>query len=214
MLSLALHPRDIGSLLIGYSEGACIYSFQQGKVVKHFQYELPPGARGGDLDAVSSRGPRYPKLTHAIWHPTGTFILTAHEDTSLVFWDPKDGRKIHARTLQETGIDHPDMSPATIGSSRGIYTVKEPIFRIAWCAKEDPNQTGILVAGGLPSASPEKGLTFFELGHTPNYATTSWQLLGEYFEKPKKQHILPTPSSSAGKHSTLVPNVQRKIPLS
>src|SRR6201996_8322211 len=87
IVSMQFHPKDIGSLLIGYSEGAVIYSFKQNKPLKFFHYELPQGAPGGDQDPRTAHQSRAPKLTHAIWHPTGTFVLTAHEDTSLVFWD-------------------------------------------------------------------------------------------------------------------------------
>ena len=71
ILSLAFHPRDIGSLLIAYAEGAVVFSFQQNKPVKFFQYQLPAGAPGGDSDPVSASRARAPRLTQAVWHPTG-----------------------------------------------------------------------------------------------------------------------------------------------
>lgn len=43
---MQFHPRDIGTLLIGYPEGAVIYSFSQNKPLKFFQYEVPRGAPG------------------------------------------------------------------------------------------------------------------------------------------------------------------------
>lgn len=97
---MQFHPRDIGTLLIGYPEGAVIYSFSQNKPLKFFQYEVPRGAPGGDPDVASPREMRRPRLTHAIWHPTGTFILTAHDDSSLVsgiremavLWKPGQSR--------------------------------------------------------------------------------------------------------------------------
>ena len=192
VVSLVFHPRDIGSLLIGYPEGAVIFSFQQNKPTTFFRYELPVGALGGDADPASASRARVPPLTHAVWHPTGTFILTAHEDSSLVFWDPKDGRKILARTLQASGVD-------IVANVRGLQArsptvaVKEPIFGVAWCSKENPDDTGLLVAGGCPTNVSDKGLTFLDLGPTPNYATSSWQLLTEHLQKPKKQSTLPTP---------------------
>jgi len=208
VVSLAFHPRDIGSLLIGYSEGAVIFSFQQDKPTKYFRYEVPAGAPGGDADPASASRARVTPLTQAVWHPTGTFILTAHEDSSLVVWDTKDGRKLLARTLQATGVDMVG-NAAGLHSRSPTFAVKEPIFRIAWCSKENPDDTGLLIAGGAPTNIPDKGLTFFDLGPTPNYATSSWQVLADHFEKPKKQSTLLTPPFAEVVDFCLIP---RKSP--
>ncbi|KAF2459377.1 lethal giant larvae like, C-terminal-domain-containing protein [Lineolata rhizophorae] len=205
VVTLQFHPRDIGSLLIGYMEGACIYSFKQNKAVKFFHYELPRGAPGGDSDPASMSMARSPKLTQAVWHPTGTFILTGHEDSSLVFWDPKDGRIVMARTLADTNVDRPEAGNATPGGTHGTFALKEPIFSIAWCANVDPDDTAILVAGGAPTTMPTKGLTLFELGRTPNYATSSWQVLSSHFESPRRQRILPTPPNAEVIDFCLIP---------
>ena len=196
MISLAFHPRDIGTLLVGYADGAVIFSFQQNAPIKFFHYEIPPGAPGGDLEATSANIARHPRLTQALWHPTGTFILTVHEDSSLVFWDAKDGRKVHARTVQATDVDRPGAASSVSKRNAGSFGVAEPLFRVAWCCKENPDDTGILIAGGKPSTDPAKGLTFLDLGPTPNYATSSWQILSDYFSKPKREHLLPTPPNA------------------
>ena len=209
ILSLAFHPRDIGSLLIGYAEGAVIFSFQQNKPMKFFRYDVPAGAAGGDSDPVSARRARSPRLTQAVWHPTGTFILTGHDDSSLVIWDPKDGRKILARTLQTTNVDVPGASQGSADPRAGAFAMKEPLFRIAWCAKDNPDDTGLLIAGGAPTTALAKGLSFMDLGLTPNYATSSWQVLSDHFEKPKRQHLLPTPPGAEVVDFCLIP---RKSP--
>lgn len=205
VISLSFHPRDIGTLLIGYSEGAVIYSFKQNKVTKFFQYEVPRGAPGGDLDPASSNVIRHPRLTQAVWHPTGTFVLTGHEDGSLVFWDAfgKDSRILMARTLTEVNVDKP--GAATINPAAGNISAREPFFRIAWCANQDPDDTAILVSGGSPSNSPMKGLALFELGRTPIYSTSSWQILSGHFENPKRQRILPTPPNASVVDFCLIP---------
>ena len=193
VVSLALHPRDIGTLLIGYSDGAALYSFKQGKATRFLAYELPIGAPGGYPDPSSASKVRYPKVVQAVWHPTGTFILTGHDDESLVIWDTKTGRIIHARTLQNTDVDKPGAGSRSPGSTPGTFSLKAPLTRIAWCCKQDPDNTGILVAGGAPTNIPERGLTFFELGRTPVYQTSSWQVLSDHFAKPQRQSTLPTP---------------------
>ncbi|KAI9731444.1 MAG: hypothetical protein M1818_007834 [Claussenomyces sp. TS43310] len=204
IVSMQLHPRDIGKLLIGYSEGAVIYSFKHNATVKSFRYEVPVGAPGGSADPLANNEVRTPRLVQALWHPTGTFIVTAHEDESLVFWDPRDGRVVMARTLQDIKVDQPGMQLNRFGNTPGTLSVKAPYARIAWCAKENPDDTALLVAGGLPIAMPESGLTFLELGPTPVYATSSWQVLTNHFEG-KRQHVLQTPRGAEVVDFCLIP---------
>lgn len=205
VITLAFHPRDIGTFLIGYGEGAVLYSFKSDKPLKFFRYEIPPGAQGGDSDPTANNISRFPRLTQAIWHPTGTFVLTGHEDSSLVIWDAKDGRKILVRTIQNANLSASVKGAETLGSTRGTFALKCPLFRIAWCCKENPDDTGILIAGGTPTTSLEKGLTFIDLGQTPVYATSSWQILSQHFEKPKRQHTLPTPPNAEVVDFCLIP---------
>jgi len=206
VVTLQLHPRDIGTLLIGYNHGACIYSFKLAKSLKFFQYELPPGAPGGESDPTLANLPRRPKLTQAVWHPTGTFILTGHEDGSIVFWDTmKDGRMLMARTLTDTSVATPGAGAGPLGQTAGTMAVKEPLFRISWCANLNPEDTAVLIAGGQSTQSPTKGLTLFEMGRTPIYATSSWDVLKRYFESPKRQRILPTPPGAEVVDFCLIP---------
>lgn len=192
IVSLELHPRDIGSLLIGYSEGAVIYSFKQNKPTQYFHYKLPRGAPGGDADPSSMQlDHRIPKLTHATWHPDGTYMITGHEDSSLVVWDVKEGRLLLARTLSDTHIDQP--GAATASRDAGSFHPKQPITKIAWCCKQNPSDTGLLIAGGSAAFQPTTGLTFIELGLSPVYMTTPWPQQSEHFAAPKRQHLLPTP---------------------
>ncbi|KAH8174740.1 hypothetical protein LIA77_06159 [Sarocladium implicatum] len=171
MVGMALHPRDVGKLLIAYTHGAVVYSFKHNKPVQFYEYHVPAGAPGGN--GAGADMARRPRLTHALWHPTGTMILTAHEDGSLVFWDPKEAKVIMARTLTDTHVDHPG------GDGTGT-SFKEPYSRISWCCKENPEDSGLLVAGGQPADAPAQSLTFIELGITPTYATSSWQILAKY----------------------------------
>lgn len=205
VVTLSFHPRDIGTLLIGYNAGAVIYSFKQNKATKFFEYVLPKGAPGGDSDPSSMFKERAPPLTQAVWHPTGTFLLTGHEDTSIVIWDLKDGRIVQARTLQDTNVNKPGPGSLSPGATPGTFSIKSPIFRIAWCAKQDPDDTGILIAGGAPSTLATKSLTFFELGRTPVYNTSSWQVLSDHFENPKRQRILPCPPGTEVVDLCLIP---------
>ena len=174
-----------------------------------YNYELPRGAPGGD--GMKMMDVRHPRLTHAIWHPTGTFVLTAYDDSSLVFWDVnRDGRIIAARTVQEidvnvpgSGKGGPAKSPTT-PLSPGI-SIKEPYSHIAWCSKENPDDTGLLVSGGSPTTNPANGLTFIELGPTPVYQTSSWDALANHFRSPRRTHVLPTPPNAQITNFCLIP---------
>lgn len=185
LITMSLHPRDVGKLLIGYSHGAVIYSFKHNKAVQFFQYTVPPGAPGGN--GVGATTPRRPRLTHAVWHPSGTFVLTAHDDGSLVFWDPREEKVVLARTLTEMNIDQPSSShaPALI----------EPYTNIVWCCKQNCDDSGILISGGQTADTSPKSLTFIELGLTPVYATSSWQVLSDYF-RGKRQINLDLPGGA------------------
>ena len=204
IVSLQFHPKDIGSLLIGYAEGAAIYSFKQNKALKFFVYEVPRGAPGGDAQSSRINDTRRPSLTHAIWHPTGTFILTAHEDSSLVFWDPRDGRVLEARTVQDTGVNQPGRAVSTSSGSERV-TSPQPYFHLSWCSKENPDDTGILIAGGSTKSNPTRGLTFMDLGATPQYQTSTWDVLGRHFRDPKRLHVLPTPPNAEVLDCLLIP---------
>ncbi|KAI1435860.1 lethal giant larvae like, C-terminal-domain-containing protein [Xylaria sp. CBS 124048] len=196
LVSLQLHPRDVGKLLIGYSHGAVIYSFKQNQPTRFFEYQLPVGAPGGSHQGVDTL--RKPKLTHALWHPTGTFVLTAYDDASLVFWDTsKDGRLVMARTLYDVNIDRPGPRPEK-------SKPKHPYLKIAWCCKRNPEDSGLLIGGGQTLDSPPSGLTFVELGITPNYATSSWEIIGEYL-KGKKNSVLETPVGTEVANFFLIP---------
>ncbi|KAL2023730.1 hypothetical protein VTK56DRAFT_1444 [Thermocarpiscus australiensis] len=196
LVAMQLHPRDIGKLLIGYTHGAVVYSFKLNEVVKVFEYRLPPGAPGGNGAGVGTL--RTPRLTHAAWHPTGTFVLTAHEDGSLVFWDPKDGRIVAARSLYQTRVNEPSAKPP------GRPTPLAPFVRISWCCKQNPDDTALLVAGGHAVDEPQKGLTFLELGPTPTYATASWEVLSKHFEG-KRRLTLQTPAGADVVDYCLIP---------
>ncbi|KAJ5561791.1 hypothetical protein N7535_003749 [Penicillium sp. DV-2018c] len=201
VVSLEFSPRDIGKILVGYPEGAVTFTFKQNIAQKYFIYDIPPGAPGGD--SLLAHDVRRPKLTNAIWHPNGIFILTVHEDSSLVLWDTKDGRKLHARTVQTPNVDQPGAGRP--GSPIEAAGPKEPITKVVWCAKDNPDDTGLLVAGGRPVNDQTKGLVFLDMGSTPNYQTSSWQVLSNYFERPRRHLNLSVPPGAKVVDFCLIP---------
>ncbi|CEL08030.1 Putative SNARE-dependent exocytosis protein [Aspergillus calidoustus] len=191
VVSLAFSPRDIGKVLIGYPDGAVVFSFKQNLAQKYFEYEVPPAALGGN-GAVPSRDLRKPRLTRALWHPNGIFVLTIHDDNSLVFWDSKDGRKLLARSIFTPNIDQPGVLPVPAASDSPAGP-KEPIADIAWCVKANGDDSGLLIAGGKAKDEPNRNLIFMDFGPTPNYQTSSWAVISAYLEKPKRHAELPIP---------------------
>ena len=195
LVDVAFHPRDIGKVLISYTHGAVVYSVKQARPQLFLEYFVPRGAPGGKGHAVETD--RCPRLTQARWHPSGTFVLTAHDDGSLVFWDAREGKMLMARTLSDLHVDQPAQGePAT--------RFVTPFSRVSWCCKENPDDTGLLIAGGQSSDDPQNGLTFIELGPTPIYATSSWQALSDHFAG-RRQITLPLPPGVQVDEFQLVP---------
>lgn len=179
-----------------------MFTFKQNLAQKYFEYEVPPGALGGNSD-VTFHELRKPKLTRALWHPNGIFALTIHDDNSLVFWDTKDGRKILARTIQANNVDQPGgTQPVSPGVSLGS---NGSITKAAWCVKENGEDSGLLIAGGRSVTELSKGLTFLDFGPSPNYQTSTWPMITNYFESPRQQTNLPTPPGAELLDFCLIP---------
>lgn len=194
VVSLALHPRDVGTLLIGYLEGAVVFSLKQMKALNFLQFELPPGAPGADTERGIINTLRKPRVVEALWHPTGTFICTTHDDSCLVIWDPKDGRVVQSRSVQDSYVHIPGTPAASdIFGGGDTISIRQPLFKVAWCSTANPDETSILIAGGNSSTVPGKGMTLLGLGLTPNMLTSSVQILSDYFASPKQLRFLPTP---------------------
>jgi syntaxin-binding protein 5 len=190
IIAMALHPKDIGYLLVAYSVGAALFSFKENKAVKYFELEIPANAIGGDTDpSVTSRA-RRPRLTHLAWHPNGTYILTAHEDGCLAFWDAKtEASPVHVRTVDATHVNIPR---GTYTHPSDTYTIRDPIVQVAWCSATDPDDTSLVVIGGHLSNLHQKGLTYFDFGPSPT--TLVGDYMANYFASPRKQRLLPTSS--------------------
>lgn len=196
IVSLALHPKDVGTLLIAYSEGAVVYSFKQNAVLHFLEFRIPPGAPGADTELAAIRTLRRPHIVSAVWHPTATFVCTTHEDGVMAIWNPKDGSLVQARTLDEANVHLPGNLPGalTTGSTVEGLSIRQPIARIMWCSASNPDDTSLLIAGGNPMTMPSKGLTHIDLGPTPNTLTSSLQAVAEHFASPRRQRILPMPA--------------------
>ncbi|CCU74158.1 SNARE-dependent exocytosis protein (Sro7) [Blumeria hordei DH14] len=196
IVSMQLHPRNIDQLLIGYSEGAVLYSFKQNEAIKYFGNILPKN----QADRLSSSTGGTISLTHVFWHPTGTFIGTAYGDSSIRFWDPKDGRLIREKKLSD-----PTFKTSVEKRHEPPNLPEEHFVKISWCCKDNPEDTMLLISGGLLRGNLRNGLTIIEFGTTPVYATSTWQILSDFFEG-KREVQLPTPTRADVIDYCLIPS--------
>ncbi|TGJ71006.1 hypothetical protein EYR41_003011 [Orbilia oligospora] len=196
VVSIAMHPRDLGTLLISYLEGALLFSLKQNKATFTMKFELKPGAPGSDLDAATIKTLRKPKLSNAIFNPSGTTVLTTYEDGCIAFWSTTDGRLLTARTLQDFDVHLPAPIMAGFGGGPALgaaFTLREPFHKVAWCCSNNIDDTCLLVSGGNNVGMAAKGLTLIEFGVAPNNITSSWKQITEHLGNPKRQRFLPVP---------------------
>ncbi|BFZ59097.1 Lethal(2) giant larvae sro7 [Saitoella coloradoensis] len=198
VVAIQMHPRDIGLLLVGYPDGAALFSFKEQKAIRFWELEIPPGAPGGDTDPSMIQTLRRPCLTSMSWHPSGVHLVTAHEDGCMAFWDAKaEGGPLQTRTLTETEVDIPGHHALQLPHT-GTFSVREPIFRMSWCSLGTPEETELVVAGGLFSGTAAPGLTLLDFGPLPGGFTKAPtpQQFTEYYSMPRRTKILPTMSSA------------------
>ena len=98
-----------------------------------------------------------------------------------------------------------DPLPRCSGPQQAQCRSKNPYTAWHGVVKKNPEDTGVLVCGGASMTRSPRGLTFLDLGSTPVYATSTWQILSDYLEKPKKQHTLPTPPNTEVVDFCLIP---------
>ncbi|OLL26054.1 Lethal(2) giant larvae SRO7 [Neolecta irregularis DAH-3] len=167
LLSIALNPKDLSFLLLGYGiEGAVLYSFKEDKAVRF--YDMPANAG----------------LTQLTWNPNGTHFCVACDDGSLVFYDIKSERPICSRYLKDPSQ-----------STEDPFVHREPIFRITWACREDPNDTFILVAGGANPETSMKGLHLIDYGPMPSSLTASANTIRDFYLFPKRFQLLAAAAS-------------------
>ncbi|KAK6344206.1 hypothetical protein TWF696_007848 [Orbilia brochopaga] len=206
IVSLAVHPKDLGTILIGYLEGAMIYSIKQSQVTATFLFELKPGAIGADTDPNRIKTSRKPMLSNALFNPAGNTILTTYEDGCMAFWNASDGRFLTARTLQSGDVHLPGPPMSSFSRpSGGMSSMREPFFRIAWCCTSNTDDTSLVIAGGNSIGESVKGLTVMEFGNAPNTLTSSWKQITEHFASPKRLRFLPVPQHADVVDFCLIP---------
>jgi hypothetical protein len=179
-----VHPRDLGMLLIGYPDGAALYSFKIGACKAYFEMTV-------SADGLTPE--TRPKLTCSTFSPDGTFILNGYSDGALAFFNVVEPEvPVQIRSLSETDLNLTRRDYARQDAAL------DPIFDLAWCCRADASDSFLLVAGG--SSAEMRGLCLFDLGPLPARAAD----YSSYFATPKRQKVIPIDSREV---------VQRVLPI-
>lgn len=162
VVSIQMHPTNLGILLIGYPDGAVLYSVKQGVVKSYFE--------------INAFRPR-PHLKCATFSPDGQVVLTGYDNGLFAFFDLRDpDLPVQLRTLGEVDVT----------SSLRSLDLPDPIHDVLWaCRENDPSDTFLLIAGGSPDGL--KGVTLLDYGKLPA-RPTDWS---RYFATPARQRIFP-----------------------
>ncbi|RCK57682.1 Lethal(2) giant larvae SRO77 [Candida viswanathii] len=193
VVSIEWHPRDIGTLLVGYNQSAIVYSLVSGEIKSVLVYQLSKEHRAFELASHVSHGGKkkmfgssklvIPKLKEAHFHPNGLHAVTVHEDNSIVFWDIASGTILEARNVFDVHIHQP-------GTPLPIPEVFHPIETVRWVCGEDPENTKLLISGGDPNAT--NCIHVLDFGYTLKYSITSNERQGEFYAQPQSgQRIIP-----------------------
>lgn len=185
VVSIQWNPRDIGTVLIAYSNCAIVYSLATNEIRLSFRYEVPKGAPGGN-NLINSTI-RYPRVLQALYHPNSLGVLTTHEDGSLVFWDSLTGEQLHARSLFDIDVNVPQGFAPTVEGA-----VNTEFLKVAWLCEDNPDITSLVIAGGDgPSHEGIHNLSVINFGVAPKYSITSYEKMGRHYAEPKQQRFLP-----------------------
>ncbi len=198
VISIAWHPRDIGTILIAYEKLAVVYSIAIGQAGTVLRYEVPEHAPGGEFSNESRESTRCPTFNSAVWHPEGNHVLTAHQDGTLVFWDAKDSKLLQARTLSNINVNIPiekdtsDTINVIEDSPKVTPAIKQKtILKVALNCGIDPSNTSLLVLSKDITFEGRYSLAMLYFGPTPNVLTTSYDQMGLHYANPKFQKVLP-----------------------
>ncbi|TID25530.1 hypothetical protein CANINC_002920 [Pichia inconspicua] len=194
VVSLSLHPRDMGTLLISYPKLTVVYNLIANSVMQSLLYGLPKTAAGGEnaLYEYDPEGIYYPSVLHNLWHPNGLHCLTVYDDNSIVFWDAKTGTKILARTLFDVDVDSPTGKVQHVSKNR-MTKIKE----IKWLCESDPEKTSLLILGGDGYfVDGYHQLVRMNFGKMISYSLSSYRQMAKYYAQPKEQRIFAIHSES------------------
>lgn len=166
--SVVLHPRNPSMLLIVYRKISCVFDIIESKIV----FQMPYNS----------------EIQQGTWHPSGSHIVTLHDDESLVFWDGQTGRFLSSRP----GISL--FKPASLPNEDSILfdATKKRFSKslIIWACAKEPESTFLVTA-------LETTVRVIHFGMTPRVAISTYDSMGKFFCGGTTFHIeLPEPVKS------------------
>ncbi|KTW31251.1 uncharacterized protein T551_01323 [Pneumocystis jirovecii RU7] len=187
VICIRIHPRDVGTLLIGYPDGAVLYSIKKNAPVFFFELEIPQ--RIYETNSVGKVVVSRPKLTSFSWAPHGYHLVTSYQNGCFAFWSAKsDQRPLQVRTLDETEVDILLEDRLKNDSHSSVYA-RNPIFSILWSCNDDLENTSIFVVGGNINNEDSKELSILDFGQSPS-CSSSVNVFSQYYTAPKQHHVL------------------------
>ncbi|KAG5438736.1 hypothetical protein PCANB_002456 [Pneumocystis canis] len=185
VLCIQIHPRDVGTILIGYPDGAVLYSIKKNAVLYFFELEIPQ--RIHETNSGQKISVFRPKLTNLSWAPHGYHFLTSHQNGCFAFWSTKSNKcPLQVCTLDKNGVN--TLLEKQIGSSTHdpMYS-RNPIFSITWSCNDNLENTSVFIVGGNLNTQDSKELNILNFGQCPSISSTE-NIFSQYYTTPK-QHI-------------------------
>lgn len=188
------NPKDLGTVLISYKKLTVLYSLTEQSVKQTFVYQIPQNMPGSNSSSNSKRVRRRPFVIQSLFHPSSHFVLTIHDDNSLVFWDVNTGKLIQARTLFDEDINVP-RSPQQQSTTQEHAS---PNLKALWVCQSKPEYTTLFISNS--SSYPDiniQSIIMINFGRTPFYSLTSYESISHYFSRTTQQTLLPIQSQSS-----------------
>ncbi|EPY54179.1 lgl family protein [Schizosaccharomyces cryophilus OY26] len=182
VISIQIHPKDLGLLLVAYPEGVLLFSIRDEEVLRFYELEYAAGSTAATMSTKHSF--RRPMVKGIHWSPCGEYFLSFYEDSAIAFWDTEKEIPVQVRNFVDSYIH-----TYTAMQKPAPKTDLEAIQSIIWCCREDANSTFLLMLGGLPKDSPVKGISMFSFPQTPG--KQNFNALAEHFANPSSQRFFP-----------------------
>ncbi|KAG5518344.1 hypothetical protein PMAC_003141 [Pneumocystis sp. 'macacae'] len=187
IVSIRIHPRDVGTVLIGYPDGVVLYSIKKNAPILFFELEIPQ--RIYEADSMGKIVISRPRLTGFSWAPHGYHFVASYQNGCFAFWSTKSNqRPLQVRTLDEVEIDVLLEDKLKDNPYSPVYT-RSPIFSILWSCNDDLENTSIFIIGGNLNNQDSKELSILDFGQSPP-CSSSVSVFSQYYTTPKQHHVL------------------------
>ncbi|KAG4305951.1 hypothetical protein PORY_000861 [Pneumocystis oryctolagi] len=184
VISIKIHPRDLGMILIGYPDGVVLYSIKKKSPIYFFELEVPQ--RIYEKNSTGKVQICRPKLTSFSWAPHGYHFVTSYQNGCFAFWSAKSNqRPLLVRTLDETEIDIL-VEKKVENDSYKLACIRNPIFSIIWSCNDNLEDTSIFIVGGNLNNQDSEELNILDFGQCPSISLSSANVFSRYYASPRQ----------------------------